>query len=464
MENPNLQKYNLTDFPYEVLFNILLNAEPKDIANYCQTSKRASQICKDQDFWRAKLWADYGKQKLMEGMTWQEQYQFGQIKVINSHIAAGNGYYAIIDDRGDLYIAGRQKLVGPKFSKTLTRVLLESKAISVITGQGRYDDCPFIGVVTVNGKIYVLETKAYLPSTGYGEYPDIMVCPTLSTQIKPRELNFPRSGKIVKINRENKHGQYGVIMDSGLAYLVGGQNEEPILIRHPSDRKIVDLVIPGLIARVGYGEDTCYFLDNYGDVYFIYIDDDHYNTNLKEKLNFPDPIKQLSASNDINAVLSIKGDVYTWGYDDIIGELHGWEDYNLYGGTKKPIFYFKAEIYMDHKINTGVYKIDIPAHIKSISTGYGTVAAVTTNGTVYVWGSNKCNRLFSKIDQEKLISSGEMHTVYEYNTPFLKRPLELKLKSKIKSISLGNEFTIALTEDGVINYWGDTRLTPKDTI
>ncbi len=463
MENP---KYNLTDFPYEVLFNILLNADPKDIASYCQTSKRASEICKDQSFWRVKLWKDYGKQEQVEEMTWQKQYQSGPIRVINSHIAAGNGYYAIIDDRGDLYIAGRQELVDPKFSKTLTKVVLESKAISVITGQGRYDDCPFIGVVTVNGKVYVLENKPYTQFTGYIGgilVPDIIACPTLSTQIKPRELNFPRSGKIVKINRENKKGQYGVIMDSGLAYLVGGRNKEPILIRHPSDRKIVDLIIPGLVARLDSNIDTCYFLDNYGDVYFIYID--YINIrNLKEKLNFPDPIKQLSASNDINAALSIKGDVYTWGYDDIIGDFHGWSDYDLYGGTKKPIFYFKAEIYMDHKINPDVYKIDIPAHIKSISTGYGTVAAVTTNGSVYVWGSNKCNRLFSKNDQEKLMSSGEMHTVYEYNTPFLERPLEIKLKSKIKSISMGNEFTIALTEDGILNYWGDQDMAPNDTI
>ncbi len=91
-------KINLNDFPYEILFDILLNAEPKDIANYCQTSKDASEICKDQSFWRAKLWKDYGNQKQVEGMTWQKQYQLGKIKVVNSPIVAAEDYYGVIDD------------------------------------------------------------------------------------------------------------------------------------------------------------------------------------------------------------------------------------------------------------------------------------------------------------------------------------------------------------------------------
>ena len=106
MENPNLRNFNISDFPYEILFNILLNADLKDIANYCQTSKSASGICKDQNFWRIKLWKDYGRQEKVVGITWKQQYQSKEIKVINSPIAAGNVYYGIVDDQGNLYVSG----------------------------------------------------------------------------------------------------------------------------------------------------------------------------------------------------------------------------------------------------------------------------------------------------------------------------------------------------------------------
>ncbi len=251
---------NLNDLPYEMLFDILLNADPKDIASYCQTSKRASEICKDQGFWRAKLWTDYGKQEQIKGMTWMERYQIGPIKVINSPIAAGNGYLGIIDDRGDLYITGLSRAVGGGFSKRLTRVELESKVISVITGYGHDNSFPFIGAVTVDGEVYVLDSGRSI----------------LAPPKKPHKLNFSVSGKIVKIVRENGYMTYGIIMDNGFAYLLkqydlpGLGRNIPILVLPESGRKVVDLIIPNTGQ---FDEFMCYFLDNHGNVFYFRLSD-----------------------------------------------------------------------------------------------------------------------------------------------------------------------------------------------
>ena len=438
---------NLTDFSYEVLFNILLNSEPKDIANYCQTSKRASEICKSQDFWRAKLWKDYGKQRQTERMTWKQQYQSGQIKVINSPISSGGSYYGIIDDQGDLYAAGHFITLDQKFTRGPTKIDLGFKVTSVIAGSG-YSWCnTFMGVVTVEGEVYFWKDEA---DEERGNS-------ILSLSMKPDKLNFPISGKIVKIDRDNIFGIYGIIMDNGLAYLAEKiPAVKPIFIQPDTGKKIVDLILPGGLYDPIF--IMCFFLDSSGNVYFF-----HPYENARTKLNFPDPIRQLSSSQDVNAALSIKGDVYVWS-KKLFSRTSKINNYGLRGTTELPIFSFNTGSNLKDIVPSKIYKAEIPVPIKSISTGSGDVAAVTYNGTVYVWGSNDNNRLVDSAEEEKLLSSGKMFKFSSHEKGVILFPLELKLKSKIKSISLGNIFTIALTEDGVMNYWGNPNMTPKDTI
>ena len=429
---------NLTDFPYEVLFNILLNAEPKDIASYCQTSERASRICRDQDFWRAKLWTDYGQEEQIERITWKRQYQLKRIKVINSPMAAGNSYLGVIDNLGDLYITGLNRTVGRLASRGLTKVDLEPKVVSVIAGYGDDKDSAFIGVVTVDGEAYTWNLFH-------------LVMPR-----KPHKLNFSQPGKIVKMVRENIYKTYGIIMDNGRAYLFKPHIfPAHVLILPYSGRKVVDLIIPYLPHDIF----VCYFLDNYGDVFFFYVTDNGQGKTIK--LDFPDPIRQLSASKSINAALSINGDVYTWSY------THKNNDVNYYlRRAGELIFEIKPEN-NSSPIAKKIYKVNLPVLIESISTGYGNIAAVTNKGTVYVWGSNIHNRLVDKIEEVKLLASGQM-VVFSgrgrYKVRVIIRPLELKLESKIKFISLGNMFTIALTEDGIINYWGPSYTFIKNSL
>ena len=366
-------------------------------------------------------------------------FPYGQIGVINSSIASGWNYYGIIDNRGYLYMAGHNYFgvlgVGTKraFRKNPRKVNLKSKVVSVTAGSYNDRRSHTIGVVTEDGEVYFWGTT--------------------DTIVKPRKLDFPRPGKIVKFVFENASFNKGIIMDNGLAYLL--IYKEIFLIPAAAKTKIVDLVIP--LSGFYHTKVSCFFLDNYGNVFLFRVTDE--NKNIMIKLDLPDPIKQLSISNnDGYAGLSIKGEVYTWGYT-LRGTIPKRED--LISS------FIAGEIASGDTFN--IFKADIPASVVSISSGIDNIAAVTNKGTVYVWGFNYSNRLVNKDEEEKLLTSGaKMIETYreidDHKPLFIELPLELKLKSKIESISLGGTFTIALTEDGVINYWGDRDMAPKNTI
>ena len=373
-----------------------------------------------------------------------------QIKVINYPISSGGSYYGMIDDQGDLYVTGYCLVLDSKFTEKPTKIDLDFKVISVIAGHGYYSfGHPFLGVITVDNEVYVWAND----EDKNNENTDSSM---LQLSMKPNKLNFPISGKIVKIDRDNTYKRYGIIMDSGLAYLTDKKHAvQPILVRPDTGKKIVDLILPeGLYDPVFI---MCFFLDNSGSVYFFSPEG-----GVRSKLNFPDPIRQLSSSQNVNAALSIKGDVYVWGkkLSSLTGEIN---NYGLRGTKELPIFSFNPGSHLKDIVATKIYKADIPVPIESISTQSAEVAAVTYNGTVYVWGYNSENRLVDEEEEEKLVSSGKMSKFSSREKGVILFPLELKLKSKIKLISLGGMFTIALTEDGVINYWGSREMDPEDT-
>ena len=436
MENPNFQKLNLSNFPYEVLFNILLNAEPKDIANYCQTSKRASQICKEQDFWRAKLWKDYGKEEPMKDMTWRQQYQLRRIKVVNSPITTGEDYYGIIDDQGNLYMAGNNEdgqLGDGSFisSRVLKRVPLESKVISVDTS-GNYG-MKMTGAVTEEGEVYI-----------WGDIGNIIKGMPLTNS--PRKFNLP--GKAVKFIGTKYQKSYAIIMEDGSIYLKRYVGEEIMNTRLDSGRKIVDAILsnePLYINKIEY-TSYLYVLDNHGDVYFFYTDTRvPLVEKYKVKINFPDRIKQLSGGK-LGVALSVKGEVYTWGKNDQ-------SQLGIQNDQSEEFVFIASE----------VYKVNLPVLIESISGGYKNVAAITKSGTVYAWGAGRNNNIIGYSEKEKLAdntSDAVLRMLAQLGV--FPSPMELKITSKITFISLGDLLSIAVTEDGMVNYWGDNQWGPKN--
>ena len=348
-------KFKLTDFSNEVLFNILLNAKPKDIANYCQTSHRASEICKDQSFWRAKLWKDYGKQEKIEGMTWKEQYQLGPIKVINSPLSAGAGtHYGIIDSQGQLYLAGNNKYgqIGdqyPRLVNTPVNIPFVSKVISVITGMTS------TGVVTEDGKTY-----------SWG----------MTQDKKTPSLVEPLKNRIAKKIQSGGAG-YGVILEDGSIYLevsvrVSNGRFESVNSFPKLNWKIIDLaIVSRYISEVV--STVVYLATSNGELYSLAYKE---STNPQiTRIELLESVKQIVGGRKHLLILTVNGNVYSMGS-------------NKYGQLGIDP---KAKKYSDVPL-----KILFSSPVSFISAGYRTSAAITEDGKLYMWGSTNMDNIIDK--------------------------------------------------------------------
>ena len=48
-----------------------------------------------------------------------------------------------------------------------------------------------------------------------------------------------------------------------------------------------------------------------------------------------------------------------------------------------------------------------------------------------------------------------------YGTPYAQDPVEISFGTPINFVSIGSEFTIAVSNDGMVNFWGTRGLTPE---
>ena len=434
MQNPTSQTPNrFAGLPTEVIWEILLKTSPKDIANYCLTSKEANGICKDPSFWRTKLWVDFGKQKQEEGLKWKEMYQMLLAGEDDSPISAGKRNYTYYDKAGNLYMAGRDATyIEPnggtiKISKALTKIPMASKVISV----SQRGSC--IGAITEDDMIYIWTTSMIPPlsaMTSAHTIPSREVplsdVTTLTPTTPPRELTFmtynirdmtaeiklensfdvTKLGKPVKIvilsdntSRHTNEG-YAIIMSNGTVFLTTGFYDDVILTPDKTYGNFVDimgsfgvyaLTTSGIVVKVDVKEDV-----NDGRTYDI------------SKIALPEPIMKLSAGNGSHTVLSKSGNVYIWG--DIADKID--ETMSLY--TKVTM--------IDDKFP--VYKVNLPRPISFIYISGSKLMAVSIYGKLYV---------LEKDDMSKLT--------------------EIRIGNRIKYVADGDSLTVIITTDGVINYW-----------
>lgn len=66
----------MTDLPYEIQFQYLLDLPYQDVLNYCQTSTAAYAVCQSESFWQKKSLRDFGIPLLniVSGGSPQQQY------------------------------------------------------------------------------------------------------------------------------------------------------------------------------------------------------------------------------------------------------------------------------------------------------------------------------------------------------------------------------------------------------
>lgn len=434
---------NLDILPSEMVEKILLKSDLKTILNFCLTSKTANQYCQSENFWKKKYQLDYSDfTPLEKGDTWKERYQRESILSVqlqfgNVPISAGFNHWGFIHSssvymfgNNDFRQTGRHiggNLVSPAPSLTIyqpdsstylsnkdkyiqdidisSRISLSSEIVSLSSGPF------FTGVVTKNGKVFMWGSNVYMlhPREGKAIF----------------EVVGLQSRKAVKI--VTGYLGYAVFMENGEIY-IRDKSKGYRRIAPFSKNKIIDITLRNGVTS------NIYILDQKGDVRLFTRDNDTI------PVNFPEPIKQLSYGDNFWVALSKSGNVYTWGDNDE-WQL-GFKPFLQPAFDVIALGISKIGEYLGYQARSSKYKLNLPYPISFISAGHLAVAAVAENGKLYMWGLNKGGKIDSN----------------NQNMNFL--PTEVNLKAQVKYVSVGKSFTIAMSVDGDIIYWGDPKMNP----
>ncbi len=135
--------------------------------------------------------------------------------------------------------------------------------------------------------------------------------------------------------------------------------------------------------------------------------------NRSRPVKIMENVKAVSLGGNHSAAITEDGSLYMWGEN---------KQGLLGNGTEE-------EIHVPTKIMD---------HVKAVSLGWYHSAAITEDGSLYLWGSNNDGQL----------GNGEKGDKAYKTTP-------IKIMDHVVSVSLGEEHTAAITEDGSLYLWGD---------
>ncbi len=433
---------NLDILPPEVVTQFLLRLSLKDLANYCQTYKAASEYCQSDAFWKDKYRYDFGL-PIPKNPTklWIDLYKEKMRR--NSPISAGLFHYAIIDNRGILYMGGLNDLgqLGDgtqNDSKIPIPVkFFDQKIISVSCGNG------FTIAIAKDGKTY-----------GWGRG---MFGSKNTYLLVPALISYLKNLKTIKVSCGEF--SWGVILGDGSVFVsihinIGGRYRT-IVDKISLEDEIIDISVDGSRFAVVTKNGKLYFAgeefrisENRGKNIGIEITGNR--TTIKpEHIFFPfqqqtplygqPKIIQVSLSLSHIIALSNSGNVFVWG-DNNSGSLGLPTNFDSTN---------KSNLYLSPQRLTSLPKISF------VSSSYSLSAAITTDGRLYVWGQNKIIAIATNVKEgDKRFSnsrSGSRRIII---------PVEIDIGSRVNYVALGGFLTIASTVDGMVNYMGCTNCGP----
>ncbi len=417
MDQPsNLSIDYLNLLPDEILIEILLNTDDLEtLSRWCLTSKRINNICQDEFFWKRKYKKDFGfrshgswglsglsglsgETTLVEGYSWKELYKRASLIGINSPISAGRNGYGIIDQKGNLYMSGGTELLG--IGQRIGRI---PKGPHLLKFPSKVVSISvgtfFAGAVTADGKAYLW---------GHNTKNIFRLEDDIETIYSPREIILPTKVKAIKIKVSGVG--YIILLKDNSVYL-------SIFCEHILSGESTEFFRG--IFRVD-AIDVSIGMDRYAIIakdHKLYISEEFCELDNLDKLihiEFPGLARQVIVGEH-TMILSVTGDVYKW-----------------------------------HIRGRSLKLIELPEPIVQLSEGGGTSAALSETGKLYMWGSNSWNKITTNFKEYVIVGLEETGWY----------PVRISFGTPINFISVGGSFTIAVGNDGMVNYWGVPRLSP----
>lgn len=461
MDNPNLTLSDVSlieALPSESIMNILWKIKDLNaLFEMCSTSKAIREVCNDNYFWKVKYRKDFdlsclsglsGKTTIPGGVNWKELYKRRLLSKKNSPISAGYMHYAIIDDQGILYTAGRnydgQLGDGTVKSRSeLTPVkIFDKKVISVSCGSS------FTIAITEDGKTYMWGEKPFYGGIENQEEEEdeedsgiYSTFPILIDELKNHKAFKVSCGEF----------GWGVILDDGSIYytIQAEYFSYGLLTGFVSLRnRVIDLSVHSHgVAMVTENGEVYYFGDSfvYGVVGIqgkgVSYGEPHSLAKYSiHPVHVPiqENIMQVSLGRLFIIALSVKGNVFTWGDNTInrlgIDRKTRGESSNL--TYQKPI------------------KLERLSKISYIYSKGALSSAVTEDGRVYIWGRHKvlndiALQLGGRAKEEGI--SGDMLTKRA------ELPIEIDIGYRVNYLAFTYTLIIEITEDGMANYMGTDR-------
>ena len=469
---------NLSILPHEKLIEILLALDNlEDITNACRSSTIFARVCQDDYFWKLRYQQDFGsgrpskeifQEKIplepritiddsmplkpyitsCDSMPWREFYQ-STIEMLHfPPLSVGYNHVGIIDQKGQLYMWGNneegQLGNGSEISTNVPQIVLQNvHQVSCSYG--------ITGAVTKNGKVYTWGSN-HRGSLGIGyfdednEDPDTSAPTLIKLSKKVRKIDYGSSGSIV-------------LTEDGEVYMWGQlthhlYTEAPLKLNLPSKEKVIDVAAGDFIFAAITKSGKLYM---WGDNrYYLYMsknwtnrptgiynlnDPDHRMLIQPTLIPFSEQISQISMGSNHFGVVTKKGELWMVGNNDSnrIGEHASIKkDLDEYKKLVKK-YDEKGIVFMGGSGNVVpvLTLIKTPSPVLYFNSRWYTSLVKLKDGRVLMWGDNSEGQVRGR-------GGGRQ----------IREPVEIILNYPIVYIEAGGVFTLAITEDGYVNFWG----------
>ena len=287
---------------------------------------------------------------------------------------------------------------------------------------------------TVSGTDFTLALKAdgTVWTWGYNGYGQLGLGDN-SNRYRPRQINIEN---VVDIAAGNNHAL--LVTADGKVYSFGSNSYGQL---GRTGNTYTPQEIPNLenIEKVSAGNYHSMAIDKEGNVYtWGYNQNGQLGDGTRISNSIPTKIKltnitKIATKNNTSAAIDGDGNLYTWGYNSY-GQ-QGISIDNIYTPRKVPTLEQIIDIAVE---NNTIIVLDKKGEV--LSSGYNTYGNLGNNAT-------QTRKSFDKvIEKYETITTGEGEETQTTTTPIY--------LSGVKSIQAGNEFAVAIKEDGTAISWG----------